>query len=172
MTGPDYVPLAGSDRVRPSERLTLPRPWRQDRPADLVGLGMPTGDRFGRNGPDAGYGLKLAKRFVDRLVLTPGEAVDDVVAGCFASGANRSAAVGRAPIIYDMEWAYTLWGYLASAPERLVDLRVPLFRGASHDYGDQRAVVDAIASDAFGLTPAEVAERLASSWASLFAVET
>lgn len=170
MTQPDYVPLNGPDRVRPSDRLTLPRPWRTDRPADLTRQVVPAGTGFGQPGPDVGYGLKLAKRFVDRLVLTPGEVPDDVLAGCFACGAKRAAAVGRAPVIYDMEWGYTLWGYLVEAPERLVDLRVPLFRGAAHHYADQRAIVDAIAPEALLLSPAAVAERVRGGWENLFSV--
>jgi hypothetical protein len=168
VTQPDYVPLNGADRVRPSDRLTLPAGWRPDRPADLTRQMVPRGAGFGQPGPDLGYGLKLAKRFVDRLVLTPGEDAEDALAGCFACGAKRSAVVGRAPAIYDMEWAYTLWGYLDEAPEGLVDLRIPLFRGAAHHYADQRAIVDAIASPAFLLTPAEVAERVRGGWESLF----
>ena len=171
MTQPDYVPLSGPDRVRPSDRLTLPAPWRSDRPADLTGMAVPVGDGFGQPGPDLGYGLKLAKRFVDRLVLSAGEDVNDVVAGCFACGSKRAAIVGRAPVIYDMTWAYTLWGYLAPAPEALVDLRVPLFRGAAHHYADQRAIVDAVAPAALPMTPAAVAEAVSSGWQKLFAVQ-
>ncbi|MDQ6840427.1 MAG: hypothetical protein M3137_19355, partial [Actinomycetota bacterium] len=142
--------------------------WRADRPADLTRQAVPVGHGFGQPGPDLGYGMKLAKRFADRLVLTPGEHTNDVVAGCFACGAKRAASVGRAPVIYDMEWAYTLWGYLGEAPERLVDLRVPLFRGAAHHYADQRAIVDTIAPLALELAPSAVAEQLRSGWENLF----
>lgn len=169
MTQPDYVPLSGPDRVRPSDRLTLPDPWRSDRPADLTGMAVPVGPGFGQPGTDTGYGLKLANRFVDRLVLTPGEHANDVVAGCFACGAKRAAAVGRAPVIYDMAWAYTLWGYLSPAPEPLVDFRVPLFRGAAHHYADQRAIVDAVALPTLTMTPAAVGQALATGWRELFA---
>lgn len=170
MTQPDYVPLSGPDRVRPSDRLTLPGAWRADRPGDLTGGPVPVRAGFGQPGPDLGYGLKLAKRFRDRLVLTPGESADDVLAGCFACGAKRAAVVGRAPVIYDMEWGYALWGYLTEAPAGLVDVRVPLFRGAAHHYADQRAIVDAVAPEALTLTPAAVAERVRGGWESLFVV--
>lgn len=168
MTQPDYVPLNGTDRVRPSDHLTLPDPWRTDRPADLTRQAVPTGHGFGQPGPDLGYGLKLAKRFVGRLVLAPGEHVTDVVAGCFACGAKRSAVVGRAPVIYDMEWAYTLWGYLAAAPQVLLDLRIPLFRGAAHHYANQRAIVDKVATEAFTLTPEALRELLLGGCDDLF----
>jgi alkanesulfonate monooxygenase SsuD/methylene tetrahydromethanopterin reductase-like flavin-dependent oxidoreductase (luciferase family) len=160
MSQPDAVPLQATDRVRPSDRLQVPQRWYQDRPADLVELVAPTGRRFGAAGPDAGYGLKLAKRFVDRLVLAPGESAHDAVAGCFACGARRAARFGRAPVSVDMEWAYTLWGYLGDGPQDLVEHRAVLFRGASHDSWDQRKIVDAVRPAALSLTPAQVREQL------------
>jgi hypothetical protein len=166
VTQPDYVPLVAPDRIRPSERLTLPGPWTQDRPAELGDLTQPKGAQFGVAGPDLGYGLKLAKRFLDRLVLTEGEDSHDVLAGCFACGTRRAAVFGRAPVIYDMDWAYTLWGFLAPAAPELVALRVPLFRGAGHDYSQQRRVVDTVAEPTLRLTPAQVRERVGANWRS------
>jgi hypothetical protein len=168
VTQPDYVPLVAPDRIRPSERLTLPGAWTQDRPAELTDLTPPKGAQFGIAGSDLGYGLKLANRFHDRLVLTEGEDPHDVIAGCFVCGTRRAGVFGRAPVIYDMEWAYTLWGYLAVAAPELVALRVPLFRGAGHEYSDQRRVVDAIAEPTLRLTPAVVAERVGANWRSFF----
>jgi hypothetical protein len=164
VTQPDHVPLKAQDRIRPSDRLGLPGTWVQDRPAELTGLTPPVGEQFGVTGPDLGFGLKLAKRFLDRLVLTEGEDPHDALAGCFACGTRRAASFGRAPVIYDMEWAYTLWGYLAQAPAELVALRVPLFRGAGHDYVDQRRIVDTVDESALRLTPAQVRERLDRDW--------
>jgi hypothetical protein len=166
VTQPDYVPAEATDRVRPTDRLSIPGPWRPVRPADELTSIPPRGGRFGNTGPDLGYGLKLAKRFADRLELAAGESVEDAIAGCFACGTRRSAAFGRAPVIYDMEWAYTLWGYLGDAPAELVDGRVPLFRGASHHYWDQRRIVDSVAEPALRLTPAEVRAEL-GRWRSL-----
>jgi hypothetical protein len=160
VTQPDAVPLQATDRVRPSDRLEVPRAWYQDRPGDLVDLVEPTGPRFGAAGTDAGYGLKLAKRFVDRLVLVHGESSDDAVAGCFACGARRAARFGRAPVSLDMEWAYRLWGYLGDAPRDLVEHRALLFRGASHDPWHQREIVDAVRPATLSLTPAQVHELL------------
>jgi len=166
MTQPDHVPLLDSDRIRPSERLNIPLGWRQDRPADLVELTPPSGPRFGSVGPDAGYGLKLAKRFEADLVLGDGESAHDAVAGCFACGSRRAAAFGRAPVIYDMEWAYTLWGFLGDAPEDLLAWRRDRFRGASHDYWHGRQVVDAVAEPTLRLTPQQVRAQL-GAWRQL-----
>ena len=169
MTQPSYVPIAATDRVRPSDRLPAPRPWATDRPADLVSQEPPEGRGFGSTGPDLGYGLKLATRFESRLVLGEGESAADAIAGCFACGAKRSSVFHRGPVIYDMEWAFTLWGFLARCPDDLAALRRPRFRGAAHHYPVQRAIVDAIVPEAFRLTPAQVRER-AKSWSELITV--
>jgi hypothetical protein len=165
MTQPDYVPLAGGDRVRPVDRLPAPRSWLTSRPAELDEK-LPVGRNFGSAGPDLGYGLKLAKRFTDRLVIPEGEDVSDAIAGCFVCGTKRAAGFGRAPVIYDMEWAYLLWGYLGAAPEALVQWRAPLFKGAAHHYWDQRQIVERVRPETFALTPAQVAERI-GSWQTL-----
>jgi hypothetical protein len=160
VTQPDYVPVRPSDRVRPSERLNVPGAWRQVRPGELLELTPPAGDRLGAAGPDLGYGLKLAKRLEPRLAVPEGEDIHDVVAGCFACGARRAATYGRAPVIHDFQWAYTLWGYMGQPPDDLVAARTPAMRGAAHDYWHQRAVADAVADEAIRLTPAQVAERI------------
>lgn len=169
MTQPDSAPISERDRVRPIDRLSINDGWVLSRPAEQVDLEPPRGARFGATGPDLGFGLKLAKRFEDRLELAPGESAHDAVAGCFACGSRRSADFGRAPVIHDMEWAYTLWGYLGGAPEDLVAARVKLFRGASHEYWDQRQVVDAVNEATLRMTPAQVRSQL-SSWQSLVSV--
>ena len=162
MTQPDYVPLQESDRVRPSLRLPAPAPWRTGRPGELVGLRAPSGKGLGSTGPDLGYGLKLARRMEDRLVLADGEHAEDVVAGCFASATRRSAHFGRAPVIHDMEWAFGLWGYLDPAPTDLVEHRRPLFRGAGEHYEDQRRIADAVRDETLALTPAQARAKVAS----------
>lgn len=166
MTQPDYVPLAPADRVRPAERLPVPHSWKADRPADLHTPGAPTGRRFGSQGPDLGYGMKLARRFEDRLELAPGETTDDAVAGCFGVGTKRASIYGRAPVIFDFELAFTLWGFLGGAPAELVAYRMPMFQGAAHHYESQRAICDRVPDETLRLTPAQVAERL-GDWKSL-----
>jgi hypothetical protein len=170
MTQPDYVPIATADRIRPIERLPVPQHWWPNRPADVADPRPPHGHKFGSTGPDLGYGLKLARRFEDKVVLTEGEKADDAIAGCFAVGAKRSSLFGRAPVIFDMQLAFTLWGFLPGAPADLVALRKPLFQGAAHHYWEQREIVDRVNEATFRLTPAQVAERLAD-WRSLLATE-
>lgn len=90
----------------------------------------------------------------------------DALYGGFLCGGRRAAEFGRAPVIHDTEWAYTLWGYLGDVPEDLVAWRVPLFRGAAEEYWAQRQIVDAVRPETLRLTPAQVRGRLAS-WKDL-----
>jgi len=169
VTQPDHVPLQATDRVRPSALLPPPAGWYLDRPAEQVELESPAGPRFGATGPDLGYGLKLARRFKDRLQLAPGEHAEDAVTGCFGCGGRRAASFGRAPVIYDMQWAYGLWGFLGGAPEDLIAWRGPLFRGAAEDYWSERRIADAVRPETLTLSPAQVLERL-ESWRDLLIV--
>ena len=166
MTAPDYVPLAGPDRIRPIDRLPVPRGWRSTRPGEALDPVPPTGTRFGSTGPDLGYGLKLARRFEPTLKVMEGEHAADAIAGCFAVGAKRAASFGRAPVIYDMELAYTLWGFIGAPPADLVAFRAPLFMGAAHEYWEQRQIVDRVKASTLRLTPAEVRAKL-SDWKTL-----
>jgi hypothetical protein len=166
VTAPDYLPLAGPDRIRPIDRLPVPRSWRSDRPADAPDPIPPRGPKFGSTGPDLGYGLKLARRFEPKLQLAEGEHSADAIAGCFAVGAKRAALFGRAPVIFDVEFAYTLWGFLGDGPEDLIAFRKPLFMQAAHEYWEQRQIVDRVKDPTFRLTAAQVRAKL-GSWKDL-----
>lgn len=170
MAQPDYVPLSTADKVRAPERLPVPEAWRPERPAELKGNTHPTGAKLGTPGPDQGYALKLARQFEGRLTLAPGEHEADAIAGCVVVAMKRAALFGRAPVVYDLELAFTLWGYLGDAPADLVALRTPLFQSASHHYWEQRGIVDRVPEETLRLTPAKVAERM-TSWRELLKVD-
>ena len=167
MTQPEYVPIVPGDRVRGAERLPVPDQWMPDRPAETARALMPTGPRLGTTGPDQGFALRLARRFDDRLQLTDREHKEDVVAGAVPIAMKRAAALGRGPAIYDLEHAFTLWGFLGDAPPELVALREAAFQGAAHDYWIQRAIVDQVPEATLTLSPATVRERL-PVWRTLF----
>ena len=166
MAQPEYVPLSPADRVRPVERLPPARRWFQRRPADLVKPGQPRGKLLGTPGPDQGYGAMLAERFRERLELAPGEHAEDAIAGCLTVALRRAALFGRAPVIWDLEHAFTLWGYLGEPPPALVEHRVPLFQSAAHHYEAQRAIADSVAESTLRLTPEQLQAQL-SDWRSL-----
>ena len=165
MAAPDYVPISQNDRPRTPLGTPGHDGWTATRPGDLTGF-QPSGRLFGNQGPDQGYGLILAERFHDRLLLTEGEDAHDVIAGSVGVGLARASLFGRAPVIHDMELAYGLFGYLDPPPADLVEFRKPLFAGASHHYWDQRGIVDIVPESTLRLTPAEVRRRV-REWRSL-----
>jgi hypothetical protein len=65
-----------------------------------------------------------------------------------------------------MELAYIVWGFLGDAPDDLIAFRKPLFMGASHEYWEQRQIVDRVKASTLRLTPAQVRAKL-SDWKSL-----
>jgi hypothetical protein len=167
MTQPEYVPIVPGDRVRGAERLPVPLQWLADRPAETARGFQPRGARLGTVGPDQGFALKLAHRFTERLELQPGEHAEDAVAGCLGVGLRGAAMFGRAPVIYDFEFAFTLFGFLGGAPADLLEFRRPYFAEASHDYWDQRDIADLVDEETLALTPADLRSRL-GDWRSLF----
>ena len=166
MTQPSFVPIPEADQVRPAYRLRLPGHWNQSRPGEIVDPAQPTGSLLGKPGPDQGFALKLARRFEDRLELEPGESMEDAIAGCTASAMRRAAFFGRAPAVFDLRFAFTLWGFLGGAPADLIEARGVLFRSAAHHYGAQRVIADSVTEAALRLTPEAVARRL-DEWKQL-----
>ncbi|MGH9079168.1 MAG: hypothetical protein ACRDYE_03640 [Acidimicrobiales bacterium] len=160
MTQPSFVPIVEVDQVRPAYRLKVPTVWTQSRPSELRGTSQPQGEGFGTPGPDQGYALLLARRFEDRLLRAEGESVEDAMFGCTAVAMRRGARFGRAPVIHDLTFAFTLWGFLGGAPPDLVEARGPLFRSAAHHYDAQRAIAACVAEETLTLTPEAVSDRL------------
>jgi hypothetical protein len=168
MAQPDYVPLTPADRVRPSERLPPARQWFQDRPAEVGKPDQPMGGYFGVPGPDQGYAMLLAEQFEDRLELSEGERVEDVIPGCVGIALRRATLFDRAPVKTDLELAFTVWGFLGDAPPELVEMRKPLFQGTAKAYLDQRMIASRVTETALRSTPAQVRDVLRSDWRSLF----
>jgi hypothetical protein len=154
------VPIVEADQVRPTYQLRVPGIWTQSRPSELLGASQPTGRQLGSPGPDQGFALKLARRFEDRLELAPGESSEDAIAGCTAVAMRRCASFGRAPVVHDLTFGFTLWGFLGGAPTDLVEARGPLFRSAAHHYQARRAIADGVKAETLRLSPDAVAERL------------
>ena len=165
MAAPDYVPVALDELPRLTEPIPAPKAWKATRPGDLKG-GQPHGPQLGSPGPDQGYALTLARRFEDRLELADGEHREDAVAACVGVALKRASIFGRAPVIYDLEHAFTLWGFLGGAPEELVRFRKPLFEGARQHYWEQRHIVDLVPEDTLRMTPEQVRRSL-PAWREL-----
>lgn len=173
MAAPDYVPnkTAVADRhyVSPPRR---PQSWLADRPGELT-EGQPIGAGLGVPGPDQGYALRLARRFEDELLLSPGEHAADAIAGCLGVALKRAALFGRAPVAADLEVAFRVFGFLPPAPdESLVAWRKELFAGVSHPhhYAETRHLVDLVPEAALRMAPSEVEAACLNNRAELFAV--
>jgi hypothetical protein len=153
MTQPVFVPISEADQVRPARHLNVPGPWTSSRPGDPRGPVRARGRSVGTPGPDAGFALRLARRFEGDLKLGQGEDEHDVLLGVALIGARRAASFGRAPSIYDVQFALNLWSFLTDVAPPAQDARRSAFAGVAHDYEAQRVLVDSISEDVLALTP-------------------
>jgi hypothetical protein len=80
---------------------------------------------------------------------------------------RRASLFGRAPVIHDLDVAFTLWGYLGDAPPELVELRRPLFQALEHHYESQRAIASQVPQASLRLTPAQIKARWPGEWREL-----
>jgi hypothetical protein len=159
MTQPTFVPIAEADQVRPARHLHVPGPWTTSRPAELAGPHVRRGRSVGTPGPDSGFALRLAGRFEPELKLGEGESAHDVVTGVALVAAKRAALFGRAPSIYDVQFALNLWSLLQDTPAELMAARRAAFSAVSHDYVAQRQLVDSIPEEVLRLPPDEARGR-------------
>lgn len=171
MAAPQFVPTDPVDAPRAYRSPDhVPDAWMPDRPGDLRGR-QPEGVRLGYQGPDQGFGLRLANRFRDRLQLTTGESADDAVRGCLYVALRRASLYGRAPVVHDLTIAFTVWGFLdANPPVELVAARKALFAGVGntlHHYAEGRAVAESVPEATLRMTPAQVAAAYPARWTEL-----
>ena len=170
MAAPEFVPQRPLETTRSYQSPdAVPESWNTDRPGELQ-HGQPSGGFMGHQGPDQGYALRLCRQFEDRLHLQPGEDRHDVERGCVQVALRRASAFGRAPVIYDLEIAFRVWGFLDDAPDaELVNARRRMFEGVAerHHYADCRELVAAVRDEALRMTPDEVADQYRTGWTEL-----
>ncbi|MCU1452121.1 MAG: hypothetical protein JWN46_267 [Acidimicrobiales bacterium] len=175
MAAPEYVPTSSTHQPRsyasPPRR---PDEWRADRPGEVVGDDQPREEgRRGAQGPDQGYAYKLAHLFEDKVHLQEAEHLHDAVVGAVAVALKRSSLFGRAPVVYDLQVAFTIWGFLDASPAaELVVARRNLFQGVEqpHHYDRVRAIVDVVPEQSLRLSPADAEAAHAQDWRSLLAL--
>ncbi len=157
MGAPQYVPTDPTDPPHYQAPQRRPGGWMADRPGELRG-GQPTAARLGRQGPDQGYALRLARVLADELELVDREAEDDVIAGCVAVGLKRASLFGRAPIMDDLRAAAAVWGFDRPADDALVSERTRAFAeiANNHHYEERRAVADAVPDEILSLDLDEI----------------
>ena len=170
MAAPKFAPVPPVEDARSySSPDYVPRQWMPDRPAEIVGF-QPKGARLGYQGPDQGFGIKIANTFRSKLHLAAGESADDVVKGCLGIGLKRASLFSRAPVVHDFTIAFTVWGFLdANPPADLVAMRSPLFRGAAghHGYHHQRHLADMAPESTLRMTPQQAAAAYPGRWRDL-----
>lgn len=170
MSAPKFAPAPVLDEVRTySSPEVAPAAWSNDRPTDIEGF-QPAGERLGYQGPDQGYGLMLANRLRHRVHASGGVSVDDAVRGCLNIALKRASLFGRAPVIHDLNIAFTMWGFFdANAPHDLVARRSELFKGVGnvHHYVEGRAIADLVPDSTLRMTPTAVAASSPAAWRTL-----
>lgn len=161
-----YVPVNAADAPRRSVTIPPAHRWTADRPGDMV---PGSGDLRGDPGPDSGYALTLATAFRDRLdVAYPETAHDAEVVGAELA-MRRGSIFGRAPIMADLELAFTLFGWLGGAPPELVEWRRFAVADIGHAYPRRRALVNDVPEASLRIRPEEARSQL-SRWRGLLGV--
>lgn len=148
----------------------VPEAWLPDRPGVVDGL-QPEGPLLGAQGPDQGYALTLARRLSPKLRLQPGERLDDAVRGCVLIALRRASLFSRAPVVHDVNLAFTIWGFFDEQPPAdLLARRRELFEGVGnvlHHYAEGRVIADLVPVATLRLTPSEVSAAYPTRWREL-----
>ena len=171
MAAPKFAPVPPIDDARGySSPDHVPEAWVPDRPAEIRGF-QPEGGRLGYQGPDQGFGIKIANTFRPRLHVTAGESIDDAVQGCLGIALRRASMFSRAPVVHDFTIAFTAWGFLdPDPPAELVEVRRDLFAGVAnvvHHYDEGRLLADRFPEETLRMTPQAVTEAYPARWREL-----
>ena len=171
MGAPQHVPTDPTAPRHYQAPHRRPGGWTADRPGELRG-GQPTAARLGRQGPDQGYALRLARVLADELELTERDTQVDVIAACVAVGLKRASLFGRAPIMDDLRAAAAVWGFDRPADDALVAERTKRFAEIAnhHHYEERRAVADVVPDEVLTLDLDEIRQRAGDDWRSVLAL--
>jgi hypothetical protein len=115
--------------------------WTATRPGDQP-VGQARGPLRGAPGPNIGWAYTLVNRVKDRFKLAPSEYVGDAAAVVAEVASRRAASYGRAPVIRDVEFAASVFGY--DTNDDFATARARLVYDAAHDYYRRRAVFDSV----------------------------
>lgn len=170
MAAPRFAPVPPTEPVRYYESPDfVPDGWEPGRPGEIEGR-QPAGERLGYQGPDQGYIITLANRARSRVKLVGGEDMDDVLRGCSLIALRRASLFGRAPSVFDLNLALSLWGFLTdSPPADQVAVRKELFIGVGnvHHYKEGRALADMVPETTLRMAPEFVALEAPTKWREL-----
>lgn len=163
-TGPKYYTSPPS----------VPREFTADRPGEIDGV-QPRGERFGSQGPDQGFVLKLANLFKGKIFLAPGEHEEDALAGASQVALQRASLFGRAPVVHDLRVGLLVWGFLTEdPPEELVAERGWRFSGVSHSHDPmaRHHVTEGVPDDLLRLTPSQIEKAWIEDWPATVLADT
>lgn len=174
MAAPKFSPVGPTERPRYySSPDHVPEHWMPDRPGEIDGF-QPAAPRLGYPGPDQGFALRIAERLRPKLHVQPDEHVDDAIRGCLGVALRRASMFSRAPVVHDLNIAFTIWGFLdPDPPSELLELRGRLFEGlrlVGHHYAEAREVADLPPEATLRMTPKQVDDRYPAEWRSLLGV--
>ncbi len=148
----------------------VPDAWSPVRPGVVDGL-QPTGARMGAQGPDQGFALTIASRLSPKIKLQANERLDDAIRGCLGIALRRASLFSRAPVIHDVNLAFTIWGYFDEyPPAELVIRRGELFEGVgnvNHHYAEGRRIADIVPESTLRLSPEQAKTMFATRWRDL-----
>ena len=148
----------------------VPDRWSPDRPGVVDGL-QPVGERMGAMGPDQGFALTIAHKLAPRLRVTEDERLDDAIRGCVNIALRRASLFSRAPVVHDLNIAFTIWGfYDEQPPDDLLARRAELFEGVgnvNHHYAEGRLIADLVPEATLRMTPAEAESAYPARWREL-----
>ena len=170
MAAPRFAPTGARPPKYYSSPDVVPDAWSPERPGIVEGL-QPRGDRLGAQGPDQGFALTIAKKLAPRLHLTDDERVSDAIRGCVGIALRRASLYSRAPVVHDLNIAFTIWGfYDEDPPDELVELRTALFEGVgnvNHHYAEGRKIADLVPESTLRMTPDQAKAAYPADWQAL-----
>ena len=169
MAAPKFAPTSDGSPYYSSPDV-VPDSWSPDRPGVVEGL-QPSGEQLGAQGPDQGYALTIANRLAPRLRLSERERLDDAIRGCVGIALRRASLYSRAPVVHDLNIAFTVWGfYDENPPAELVERRAELFEGVgnvNHHYAEGRKIADLVPESTLRMTPDQATAAYPAGWRSL-----
>jgi hypothetical protein len=141
----------------------------KDRPAEILGR-QPQGAKLGHQGPDQGYILLLANRVKHKIKVQEGENLEDAIRGTIGIALKRASMYGRAPVMHDLTFALTIWGWFVETPPAdLLAKRRTVFAGLrdAHHYYECRELVDMVPDTTFQLSIDQLTASTPMSWRAL-----
>ena len=171
MAAPKFAPVSATESPRTYESPQhVPDSWQLGRPGEIDGK-QPCGADLGFQGPNQGYILTLARLARNKIKVQPGESVDDAIRGSIGIALRRASMYGRAPVMHDLTFALTMWGWLIDyVPADLLARRKELFVGvgdAAHSYYETREIVGLVPETTYQLTINQLTAITPMSWRAL-----